>query len=91
MKNAGYTASIDVSELHVGMFIHLDVGWMSHPFPLSSFRIASPEQIDIIRSLGLKRVRWSPEQSALAEAEDRAKAAAQQTSPVAVPETPEAA
>lgn len=89
MKNAGYTASIDVSELHVGMFIHLDVGWMSHPFPLSSFRIASPEQIDIIRSLGLKRVRWSPEQSALAE--DRAKAAAQQRSPVAIPETPEAA
>lgn len=72
MKNAGYTAPIDVSELNVGMFVHLDVGWMSHPFPLSSFRIASPEQIDIIRSLGLKRVRWSPEQSALVEAEQRA-------------------
>jgi putative nucleotidyltransferase with HDIG domain len=90
MKNAGYTA-IDVSELHVGMFIHLDLGWMSHPFPLSSFRIASPEQIDIIRSLGLKRVRWSPEQSALAEVEDRAKAAAQAAPATATAETPEAA
>jgi len=45
------------------MFVHLDVGWMSHPFPLSSFRIASAEQVATIRSLGLQRVRWSPQQS----------------------------
>ncbi len=45
------------------MFVHLDTGWMGHPFPLSSFRIASAAQIDTIRSLGLKRVRWSPQQS----------------------------
>lgn len=45
------------------MFIHLDLGWMQHPFPLSSFRIASPAQIDTIRSLGLARVRWAPERS----------------------------
>jgi putative nucleotidyltransferase with HDIG domain len=56
------------------MFVHLDVGWMSHPFPLSSFRIASPDQIAIIRTLGLKKVRYSPEQSALAEAEEQAAA-----------------
>ncbi|HYN58587.1 MAG TPA: DUF3391 domain-containing protein, partial [Rubrivivax sp.] len=30
---------IDVEELRVGMFIHLDLGWMSHPFPVGSFRI----------------------------------------------------
>ena len=45
------------------MFIHLDLGWMSHPFALSSFRIADPTQIATIRSLGLARVRWSPEKS----------------------------
>ena len=45
------------------MFVHLDGGWMSHPFPLSSFRIASPDQLLTVRGLGLKRVRWSPEQS----------------------------
>jgi putative nucleotidyltransferase with HDIG domain len=50
-------------ELRVGMFVHLDMGWMSHPFPLSSFKIASVEQVAIIRGLGLKRVRWSPERS----------------------------
>ena len=45
------------------MFVHLDLGWMSHPFPLSSFRIADAQQIETIRALGLSRVRWSPEQS----------------------------
>lgn len=55
--------TIDVSELRVGMFVHLDLGWMSHPFPLSSFRISDAEQIATIRSLGLARVRWSPERS----------------------------
>ena len=71
MKNAGSTAQIAVEELRVGMFVHLDVGWMSHPFPLSSFRIASADQIAVIRKLGLRQVRWSPEQSALAAALDR--------------------
>lgn len=75
MKNAGSTVQIDVDALRVGMFVHLDVGWMSHPFPLSSFRIASEDQIRTIRSLGLKQVRWSPEQSALQEVETQAAAA----------------
>ncbi|HEY0856223.1 MAG TPA: DUF3391 domain-containing protein, partial [Albitalea sp.] len=69
MKNAGSTVPIDVDALRVGMFIHLDVGWMSHPFPLSSFRIASAQQIGIIRSLGIRQLRWSPEQSALHDAD----------------------
>jgi HD-GYP domain-containing protein (c-di-GMP phosphodiesterase class II) len=43
----------------------LDGGWLSHPFPLSSFRISTPEQLETIRSLGLPRVRWSPEKSDL--------------------------
>ncbi|MBZ8144015.1 hypothetical protein CLD22_30020, partial [Rubrivivax gelatinosus] len=28
--------TIGVQDLQVGMYIHLDLGWMSHPFPLSS-------------------------------------------------------
>ena len=57
------TDQIDVHDLRVGMFVHLDIGWMSHPFPLSSFRIATPAQLATIRSLGLRTVRWSPQQS----------------------------
>jgi putative nucleotidyltransferase with HDIG domain len=75
MKNAGSTVHIEVDALQVGMFIHLDMGWMSHPFPLSSFRIASAQQIATIRSLGLKKLRWSPEQSALDDADQAAEAA----------------
>ena len=57
------TDRIDVTDLKVGMFVHLDMGWMSHPFPLSSFRIATPAQLATIRSLGVRTVRWSPQQS----------------------------
>lgn len=54
---------IPVEQLQVGMFIHLDGGWMSHPFSFNSFKIRSEEQIRIIRQLGLKSVRWSPDRS----------------------------
>jgi HD-GYP domain-containing protein (c-di-GMP phosphodiesterase class II) len=57
------TDQIDVSDLRIGMYVHLDIGWMSHPFPLSSFRIATQAQLATIRSLGLRTVRWSPQQS----------------------------
>jgi putative nucleotidyltransferase with HDIG domain len=63
MKAQNNPESIDVQALRVGMFVHLDVGWMSHPFPLSSFKIVSSDQLASLRSLGLKRVRWSPQHS----------------------------
>ena len=65
MKVVNAPDSIDVDAVRVGMFVHLDLGWLSHPFPLSSFKVTSQEQITTIRSLGLKRVRWSPQQSDL--------------------------
>lgn len=72
MKNAGSTVQIDIDALRIGMYIHLDVGWMSHPFPLSSFRLATDAQIATIRGLGIRQLRWSPEQSALLDAEAQA-------------------
>jgi len=59
------TPAIAVDELRIGMFVHLDVGWMSHPFALSSFRITTPGQLATIHKLGLKKVRWSPDLSRL--------------------------
>ncbi len=88
MKNAGSTVPIDVDALRIGMFIHLDVGWMSHPFPLSSFRIATAQQIGIIRSLGIKQLRWSPEQSALHDAEEQRLAASDSPASPASPPGP---
>jgi len=57
--------TVAVQDLRTGMFIHLDLGWMSHPFPRSSFRISGPDQIATLHGLGLKQVRWSPERSEL--------------------------
>ena len=65
MKDRSADPLIDVNQLKVGMFIHLDLGWMSHPFPLSSFKLSSEEQLLILRRLGLKQVRWSPGKSDL--------------------------
>jgi putative nucleotidyltransferase with HDIG domain len=56
---------IDVHALRVGMFVLLDMGWMSHPFPLSHFKLSSADQIATIRSLGVDKVRWDPRQSDL--------------------------
>ncbi len=63
MKAVADQDMIDVDALCVGMFVHLDLSWMSHPFPLGSFKISSAEQIETIRSLGRARLRWNPAQS----------------------------
>lgn len=54
---------IDISRLQIGMFIHLDLGWMDHPFPLNSFKLSSQDQLDVIQSLGVSQVRVSVSQS----------------------------
>jgi putative nucleotidyltransferase with HDIG domain len=63
MKSDTVIETIEVAALTIGMHIHLDGGWMSHPFPRSSFKISSLDQIATLRSLGLQRVRWSPQDS----------------------------
>jgi HD-GYP domain-containing protein (c-di-GMP phosphodiesterase class II) len=65
MKDVLPPSLIEVQKLRVGMFIHLDVGWMAHPFPLSSFKISSADQIATIRGLGKASIRWSPDKSDL--------------------------
>lgn len=51
---------IDISQLKVGLYVHLDLGWMDHPFTFSSFRIKDEAQIATIRQLGLKKLRYDP-------------------------------
>ena len=60
--------TVAIEELQVGMFVHLDLGWWAHPFALSSFLVTAPDQIETIRGLGLKKLRWSPEKSRLPDA-----------------------
>ena len=65
MKEKSTDPLIEVSQLKLGMFIHLDLGWMSHPFPLSSFKLVTEDQLLILRRLGLSQLRWSPGKSDL--------------------------
>ena len=76
-----------IEELRVGMFVHLEGGWLAHPFPLSNFKLSSPQQIATIRSLGLQRVRWTPAKSDLeAPAEPARRAAGAAGDGAAVPD-----
>lgn len=79
------TTSIAVTDLQIGMFVHLDLGWMDHPFPLSSFKISSQQQIETIRSLGLRTVRCSADKS---EAPPPAQAAPPQATSAATDASP---
>jgi len=54
---------IDVSQLRIGLFVHLDLGWMDHPFTSSNFKIKNAEQISKILETGLKRIRYDPKRS----------------------------
>lgn len=62
MKNSNFSF-IDTTDIQIGMFIELELGWMAHPFPSSSFKVSSQKQIDIIAGLGLARVRYVPGKS----------------------------
>jgi putative nucleotidyltransferase with HDIG domain len=52
-----------MQHLRVGLYVHLDLGWMDHPFAFSHFKIVSEDQIAILRTLGLTRLRYSPDRS----------------------------
>ena len=54
---------VDMKSLRLGLYIELDVGWMSHPFPTGSFKISSPKQIETLQTLGLTRIRCIPSKS----------------------------
>lgn len=57
------THYIEPTQLRIGLYIYLDMGWMDHPFPVSSFEIRTEEQLHKLRALGLSKIRYSPEKS----------------------------
>ena len=54
---------IEIDQLRVGLYIHLDLSWMNHPFTLSHFKINNEEQIEKIKKIGLKKLRYDPKRS----------------------------
>ncbi len=51
---------IHPDQLCVGLYVHLDLGWMDHPFTFNNFKIKSEEQVEKIRALKLRQVRYDP-------------------------------
>jgi len=51
---------ITMDELRIGLYVYLDLNWFQHPFAFSHFKIKSEDQIETIRGLGLKQVRYNP-------------------------------
>jgi len=55
---------VNVDQLREGVFIRLEsTGWFDHPFLFSSFKITKPEQINILKKLGIAEVICIPEKS----------------------------
>jgi len=50
-------------QLTVGLYVHVDLNWMDHPFSFSSFKIKSTQQLETLRGLGLSRIRYDPARS----------------------------
>jgi putative nucleotidyltransferase with HDIG domain len=57
------TVDISIEQLCVGLYVHLDLPWLNHSFARNSFKIRTTDQIEEIRRLGLKTVRYEPERS----------------------------
>jgi len=54
---------VALHELRMGLFVDLDLGWMSHPFPSSRFKITNDRQLEVLRGLGVERIRYVPAKS----------------------------
>ena len=67
---------ITPDQLRIGLYVHIDLGWMDHPFTFNNFKIKDEGQIAEIRKLGLKQVRYDPLRS--------------DTEPLPVPTAPDA-
>lgn len=78
---------ITPAQLCIGLYVRLELDWASHPFTFSAFKIKSQEQIDILRSLGLSKIRIIPSRSdsaplAAPEQAENTVAADEQAAPV---------
>ncbi len=56
---------LTMDQLSIGLYVYLDLKWFEHPFAFNNFKIKDAEQVRIIRSLGLTKVRYDPARSDL--------------------------
>lgn len=63
LENSDAPLRISVNRLRPGMHIHLELGWLDHPFPFNSFKIHDEKQLEALLNLGLKEVIFIREKS----------------------------
>lgn len=82
---------ISPDQLCIGLYVHIDLGWMDHPFTFNNFKIKDQAQIDEIRKLNLTKLRYDPLRSDCAPSQADALAAGQPGRPSAhaEPDSPE--
>ncbi len=56
---------IAIDQVKLGMFIKLDLSWFEHSFSMNSFKITNQQQINELRALDLKHIRYIPSKSDL--------------------------
>lgn len=56
---------VPVEKLVPGMYVTINLSWLKHPFAFNSFLIKSQDEINTIRSLGLKEIQVDPGRSKL--------------------------
>lgn len=54
---------VTMDQLKIGLYVYLDLKWFEHPFAFNNFKIRDASQIQAIKSLGLKKVRYDPARS----------------------------
>lgn len=52
-----------IDQVKIGMYIKLDLSWFEHSFPMNSFKIVNQQQLQELRALNLKHVRYIPAKS----------------------------
>lgn len=54
---------IHPDQLCIGLYIHLDLGWMKHSFTFSNFEIKDENQLQKVKALNLSQIRHDPNRS----------------------------
>jgi putative nucleotidyltransferase with HDIG domain len=54
---------ITPDQLRIGLYVYLDLKWFEHPFAFNNFKVKDEEQIAVIRTLGLRKIRYDPARS----------------------------
>jgi len=51
---------ITPDQLRIGLYVHIDLGWMDHPFTFNNFKIKDEGQIAELKKLNLTKLRYDP-------------------------------